>query len=159
MQKLFRRAAAKSEAACSSAWKWSFNMAYCTQADIEKLVPEQELAELTTESGDIADADVVAEAIAKADALIDSYCGQQYSVPFSQVTEIIESWCVDIAVYRLYLRRRVVPDPARPLCEYAISCLKDVSKGNAVVGSTTSPPDSVAGNNDAPLEYNDRVFT
>ena len=50
-------------------------MAYCTQSDIEKLIPVQELAELTTESGDTPDADVVVEAIAKADAEIDSYLG------------------------------------------------------------------------------------
>jgi phage gp36-like protein len=61
-------------------------MAFCTQNDIEKLIPEQELAELTTESGSTPDAEVGAEAIAKADAEIDSYLGVRYVVPFSSAS-------------------------------------------------------------------------
>jgi len=134
-------------------------MAYCVEADIDKLIPEQELAELTAESGSTPDSGVVSEAIAKADAIIDSYCGKQYVVPFDPVPEIIESLSVDIAVYRLYLRRRVVPDPARQRYEDAIIFLKDVSKGNAIIGTTDSPPDTAAGSNDVQLECEDRIFT
>ena len=54
-----------------------------TQSDIEKLIPTQELAELTTESGSTPDAAVITEAIAKADAEIDSYLGVIYTVPLS----------------------------------------------------------------------------
>ena len=57
-------------------------MAYCNQVDIEKLIPTQELAELTTESGSVVAATVVTECIAKADAEIDSYLGVKYTVPF-----------------------------------------------------------------------------
>ena len=59
-------------------------MAYCTQSDIEKLIPTQELAELTTESGSTPDAAVVTEAIAKADAEIDSYLGVDYDGAFER---------------------------------------------------------------------------
>jgi phage gp36-like protein len=58
-------------------------MAYCEQSDIEKLIPEQELAELTADTGSTPDAEVVTEAIAKADAEIDSYLGVVYTVPLS----------------------------------------------------------------------------
>lgn len=134
-------------------------MAYCAQADIEKLIPELELAELTTESGSTPDSDVVTEAIAKADAIIDAYCGKQYSVPFDSVPEMVESLSIDIAVYRLYLRRRVVPDPARQRYEDAMAFLKDVSRGAVVIGTTDSPPDTASGSNEVQLDYQDRVFT
>jgi phage gp36-like protein len=61
-------------------------MAYCTQTDILKQIPSLELAELTTESGSTPDADVVAVAIAKADAEIDSYLGMRCIVPFSSAS-------------------------------------------------------------------------
>ena len=80
-------------------------MAYCTQADIEKLIPAQELAELTTESGGTPDADVVTECIAKADAEIDSYLGVKYTVPFSSAPARVESLSQDIAIYYLFTRR------------------------------------------------------
>ena len=56
-------------------------MAYCSQDDLLKMIPEAELAELTAESGDIPDPVVVAEAIAKADGEIDSYLAVRYSLP------------------------------------------------------------------------------
>jgi phage gp36-like protein len=61
-------------------------MAYCTQPDIEKLIPTQELAELITESASTPDTDVVAESIAKDDAEIDSYLGVRCVVPFSSAS-------------------------------------------------------------------------
>jgi phage gp36-like protein len=61
-------------------------MTYCTQTDILKQIPSLELAELTTENGSTPDADVVAEAIAKADAEINSYLGVRYVVPFSSAS-------------------------------------------------------------------------
>lgn len=134
-------------------------MAYCVQDDIEKVIPEQELAELTTEAGSVPDPDVITEAITKSDALIDAYCGKQYSVPFSPVPAMVELLSVDITAYRLYLRRGVIPDPTRQRYEDAMAFLRDVSSGKATLGSTDSPPDATAGTNDVQLETYERVFT
>ena len=43
-------------------------MAYCSEDDLLKMVPQSELADLTAESGEVPDSLVVAEAISKADA-------------------------------------------------------------------------------------------
>jgi phage gp36-like protein len=135
-------------------------MAYCTQADIEKLIPITSLAQLTTESGYVPDTDVVAEVIAQADAEIDSYCGRQYSVPFSPVPARIRTLSVDIAIYRAYLRRQLVPDPARQRYEDAINFLKDVSKGLAVVDNAGTTPDpATTGTNSVTFSANTRVFS
>jgi len=73
-------------------------MAYCSQTDIQKLIPTQELAELTTESGSTPDAAVVSEAIAKADAEIDSYLGIIYAVPLSVPPARIKALSEDISI-------------------------------------------------------------
>ena len=89
-------------------------MSYCTQSDIEKLIPTLELAELTTESGSTSDATVITEAIGKADAEIDSYCKKHYTVPFTPtIPPVIEAISVDLALYHLYSRRSVVPEIRR----------------------------------------------
>lgn len=108
-------------------------MAYCTQADIEKLIPGQELAELTTESGDVADANVVAEAITRADAEIDTYLGIRYQVPFAAAPGRVKSLSVDMAIYHLYNRRSVMPELRQKNYENAISYLREVSAGKAVI--------------------------
>ena len=56
-------------------------MAYCTLEDLRNLIPEGELAQLTGETGEMADEAVVAAAIAQADAQIDAYIGGRYAVP------------------------------------------------------------------------------
>lgn len=121
-------------------------MAYCTQDDIKKLIPEQELAELTTESGSVPDADVVAEAISRADAEIDSYLGGRYATPLTGVPARVKAISVDIATFYLYLRRAVVPEVWEKNYERAVMFLQSVARGEAVIldvgreaaGATTS---------------------
>lgn len=111
-------------------------MAYCIQSDIEKLVPTQELAQITTESGSTPDADVVTEMIAKADAEIDAYCGSRYTVPFTTVPDIVASLSVDMAIYHLYSRRSIAPEVRRLKYDDAVKFLKDVAAGRATLGAS-----------------------
>lgn len=107
-------------------------MAYSTQADIEGQVANSELVILTddNDTGNLVVARIT-EAIARADTAIDYYCQSVYSVPFSTVPDIIKWISVDIAVYNLYLRRRVedMPDTINSQYEMAIEKLKDIQKG------------------------------
>lgn len=134
-------------------------MAYCTQADIEKLLPADELAQITADSGDLPDADIVTEAIVKADAEIDAYCGKQYAVPFIPVPGRIEALSVDMAIYHLFSRRSLAPEIRRQKYEDAVAFLKDVSRGLAVIGSTDSPPTSTGGSSEVKFDSQDRVFS
>lgn len=108
-------------------------MAYCTQTDILKLIPSQELAELTTESGSTPDAAVVTEAIAKADAEIDSYLGIIYSVPLSVPPSRVRALSEDIAIYYLYLRRSTVPEARQKAYDDAIAFLQLLAAGKATI--------------------------
>jgi phage gp36-like protein len=133
-------------------------MAYCVQADIEKLVPEIELAELTTESGNDPDADVVAECISKADAEIDSYLGIKYKVPFSSAPGRVKSLSEDISIYYLYTRRSTAPEVREINYRNAIAYLQDVAAGRAVL--LDGAGEATGGGKQTPgFSYCDRVFS
>ena len=114
-------------------------MPYCTQTDIEKQIPATKVTELTDDEGTGAKvAERVTEAIAKADALIDSYCGAVEAVPFTVVPAIVKQHSITIAVYFLYSRRVGIPDHVEKNFNNAVSHLKDISTGKAVLAPTTS---------------------
>ncbi|MDD3582337.1 MAG: DUF1320 domain-containing protein [Desulfobacca sp.] len=112
-------------------------MAYCSQDDLLKMIPEEELAEITSESGGTPDPAVVAEAIAQADSEIDVYCAVKYAVPFDPVPSLVKSLSVDLAVYHLYSRRSVAPEVRRQNYEDALSLLKAIAQGTAVLSMSS----------------------
>jgi phage gp36-like protein len=105
------------------------------------MIPQTELAALTAESGEVPDGQVVAEAIARADAEIDAACGLRYTVPFSPAPELVKSLAADLAVYHLYSRRGVAPEVWRQKYQDALAFLKQVAAGQATLaGSGGEPP-------------------
>ena len=55
---------------------------YASQSDIENRLDPKHLAELADDDGDgLTDADVVNDAVADADAVIDTYLQSRYTVP------------------------------------------------------------------------------
>jgi phage gp36-like protein len=108
-------------------------MPYCTQDDIEKMMPLSDLADLTTESGATPDAGVVSEVIAKAGAEIDSYLAVRYVLPLAATPDEIKHRAVDLAIYYLYARRSMMPEIRRDNYKDAVAWLKDVAAGRAVV--------------------------
>jgi phage gp36-like protein len=135
-------------------------MSYSTQDDLLKLVPEADLAGLTTESGDVPDAAVVSEVIAKADAEIDGYLGIRYQVPLSPVPDLVKAMSLDLAVYNLHKRRPLLPMPETCRQSYvdAINFLKSVVAGNATIGASAAPPPAVA-SEVAEIGSSERVFS
>ncbi len=136
-------------------------MAYCTQADIIKLVQEATLAQMTDDTAGVTvDAAKVTEAIAKADALIDGYLTGRYTVPLTTVLVIIRSASIDIAVYELYSRRgeRGVPENVTDRYKNAIKTLTEIQRGNILLG--VAAPDSQTSN---PIQTDktdeDRIFS
>jgi phage gp36-like protein len=114
-------------------------MSYCIQGDIEKLIPVVELAELTAESGIVPDLAVLAGAIAKADAEIDSYLGMNYAVPLSTTPARVKALSEDISIYYLYMRRSAIPEPRQKAYDDAIAFLKLLAAGTVKLPSATSP--------------------
>jgi phage gp36-like protein len=116
-------------------------MAYCSEEDILQMLPQAELAELSAESGDTPDPEVVADAIAKADGEIDSYLAMRYAVPLNPVPARVKALSVDLAIYHLYSRRSVVPTVRWQKYADAIAFLKEAAAGRTrIEGASGEPP-------------------
>ena len=76
-------------------------MAYCSEDDLLKMIPQSELAELTAESGEVPDSLIIDDAISKAEAEIDSYLGVKYVVPVAAAPAQVKALAVDLAIYHL----------------------------------------------------------
>jgi phage gp36-like protein len=134
-------------------------MSYSMQADLLEQISSDKLTQLTddADTGSI-DADVIARAIADADAEIDGYCGTRYTVPFTTVPAIIRKVSVDITIYNLYARRKGAPDDRQKRYDNAIKFLANVSKGLISLGA--DDPDSVPADTNTPeITQSDRIFT
>jgi phage gp36-like protein len=108
-------------------------MAYCTEDDLFNMIPEEDLTDLTVESGDVPDSAIVADAISKADAEIDSYLGVKYVVPISPTPDQVKALSVDLAIYHLYSRHSIVPPVRQQKYDDAVAFLKQVAAGQAVI--------------------------
>ena len=131
---------------------------YCSQDDLN-ITPE-DLAELTTETGDQADPVVVSSAIADASARIDSYCGGRYQVPFDPAPEFIRRLAKPMAAYFLYLRREAVPEAREAAYKDAVKVLERIAEGKAIVpgaeGQQEAPASDAGGGEITSAE---RIFT
>ena len=101
-------------------------MGYITNADIEERLGTAAYVQLADDDGNgVADVGVVDEARLGAEGEANSYLGRRYSVPVSLTThpdlaDVLASFTLDLAEYRLRLRRPPVPDDARRRRDQAI---------------------------------------
>lgn len=108
-------------------------MAYCSQSDLLQMISQEELAELTTEAGEVPDSQMAAQAIAKAEDEINAYVGVRYQVPLVPVPAKIRGLAADLALYGLYSRRSVAPAVRRQRYEDALAFLKQLAAGQVVL--------------------------
>lgn len=105
-------------------------MPYTTLDELTKRYGELILIQLT-DRGDVAtdtiDADVVAEAIADADAVIDGYVGGRYVLPMAEVPPLLETVAKVITIHKLHVYE---PSP-KIEADYrdALNTLKDIARG------------------------------
>ncbi len=119
-------------------------MAYCSEDDLLKMIPQADLAELTAESGEVPDSLIIIEAISKAEAEIDSYLGVKYVVPLAGPPDQVKALAVDLAIYHLFSRRSVVPPVRQQKYDAAVAFLKQVAAGQIVIVGPQGELPSVA---------------
>jgi phage gp36-like protein len=119
-------------------------MAYCSEDDLLKMIPQADLADLTVESGEVPDSLIIIDAIGKAEAEIDSYLGVKYVVPLSSPPDQVKALAVDLAIYHLFSRRSVVPPVRQQKYDAAVAFLKQVAAGQIVIVGPQGEPPSVA---------------
>lgn len=115
-------------------------MAYCTKDDIQAILSDDTLAQLTDDQdlGAIDDAKVD-EAIANADSMIDGYAASRYQIPFDPVPRLIHVIALDIAIYNLYSRRENVPEIREKRYKAAVKLLDRLVDGKLTIGEVDRP--------------------
>jgi phage gp36-like protein len=132
---------------------------YCTIENITKQISEETLIQLSDDHGaGVVDDDTVEQAITTADATIDAYCQQHYTIPISPVPARIADLSVDIAVYNLYSRSDLaMPEVRKDRYNAAIRFLEKVAEGKIQFGADTPAP--ADGNDSVEFTQQDRIFT
>jgi len=123
-------------------------MSYCDLDDIGAAIPEQDLIELTDDSGlQVVNETAVNRAIEAADELIDTSIRGRYSLPLAVVPPLIKTLAVDIAVWRIYGRRRTLNMPEAVTLGYkeAVRLLTQIANGAMVLDLPTSPVTAAIG--------------
>lgn len=108
-------------------------MPYATPDDLEARYGADELVQLTDRVGaGVPDADVVARALADADAEIDGYLASRYSLPLEHTPTMLARIACDIARYRLWEDR--ASDEVRRRYEDARRVLEAIARGVVSLG-------------------------
>lgn len=119
---------------------------YTDQAAIVKAIGTERVIQLTdfAHTGAI-DADVVTEAIADAEGLVDSYVRKVFETPLSPVPPIIAAIARKLAIYTLHTNRDVVSEAKRLEQEDRLTWLKYLAEGKVDLG--ISPAAAPSGRN------------
>ncbi len=122
-------------------------MAYSTLADILKVIPEDNIVQLTDDDcSNSTDADKVTEAISQADSEIDTYVVAMYTVPLAApVPAVIRGLSCDIAIYKLYKRRmEEIPETRDASYRNSVKLLREIRDGKMPLPIATAPSSSFA---------------
>lgn len=110
-------------------------MAYSTLEDLKTYMPNNHLVQLTDdENVNEIDTEVVDDAIARADNLIDSYLRGRYPVPIADSEDVpqeIKDISTKVAAYNLYRKNMqlTLPEPVKIEYKQAIDLLKMIQSG------------------------------
>ncbi len=98
--------------------------------------------------------------ISTASAMIDGYCGMKYSTPFTSLPPLLEDIAVQIALYRLYLRRgdEGIPQPRIDAYSDALKKLQGISDSSISLGLNPAPLNGKRGNAVTSSETYTRTF-
>lgn len=124
-------------------------MAYIVNDDIVDRVGSATAAQLSADSGDTPDSDVLTEVRNSAEGEVNGYLAVRYAVPVdlsahADLTATLKGFALDVAVYRLYGRRSPVPENVRRMRDDAIAWLTKVSKGEIVLPAAATPASTTA---------------
>jgi phage gp36-like protein len=135
-------------------------MAYSTKDDILEQLSEAELIRLTDDEGEGAVGEaVVARAVADADAEVDAYLGERYSLPLSPVPALVRKLSVDIALYNLYSRRLAAPEARQQRYQEAKALLREAAAGAVRLGEGGPAEEAAQDMPEANTSASERTFT
>lgn len=129
---------------------------YASQTDLEKRINPDILIDLT-DDGDTGsvDADILAAALADADATIDARLAERYSLPLAESHAILTTIAVDLAVCNLYDRREGPPDHWFKRRENSLELVERIVRGEISLGAS----DPLANSDAGAISATEPVFT
>ncbi|MBI5816690.1 MAG: DUF1320 domain-containing protein [Nitrospinae bacterium] len=119
-------------------------MPYCTMDDLKTKIDERALTELTDTAGlNVPDASKVDRAIRDASALVDSYLGKAYRVPFNPIPHTVIDITSALAIGNLHRFRSAESPVWKAACDDAMTRLRAIARGEASLeGAIAEPPAS-----------------
>lgn len=120
-------------------------MAYITNAEIQTRLGSSTYVQLSDDNGDgSADTAVVDEARVAAEGELDSYLAVRHSVPVDvtahpELVGLLKSAALDLAEYRLRLRRPPVSEDARRRRDQTVEWLRLIGNGTIALPSISAP--------------------
>lgn len=123
-------------------------MSYISNSDIETRLGSAVYVQLTDDAGTgSANEAVVDEARAGAEGEVDAYLARRYTVPIDlsrhpELGGILKSIALDLAEYRLRLRRPPVSDEAAARRNQAVTWLEKVAAGEVDLPAKSEPAPS-----------------
>lgn len=114
---------------------------YSTDAQLLKDIDEETLIQITDEeNAGVVNWGIVSEKRADVDALIDSYCGRHYDVPFAEpVPRIVGMLSRALLVHELYKIKNAVPDTLKEQYEANMKLLQLIADGKLRIRGTDAP--------------------
>ncbi|MFQ5463589.1 MAG: phage protein Gp36 family protein [Phycisphaerae bacterium] len=119
-------------------------MAYISNSDIAERLGATTYVQLADDDGDgVADVGVVDEARLGAEGELDSYLARRYQLPLEltghpELANLLASVALDLATYRLRLRRPPVSEDDRAHFERTVSWLEAVAAGRVHLPSVAA---------------------
>jgi phage gp36-like protein len=118
-------------------------MAYCTVDDLIHRIPESALINLSNDVGGalVIHAANVAEAIATADAEIDSFVGLVHSVPMDPAPPLLTDLSAKMAIWNLHLRKYFKSEIWQDTYKTCQRILLRIAEGKLKLNHTTDVED------------------
>jgi phage gp36-like protein len=116
-------------------------MSYCSSSDITSLIPNDELVQLTNDSGgDSVDSSVITTAIDYVDNFIDGYLRGRYDLPLTSTPDELKYIAIDLVVFRLYTRRMYtnIPENIEARYKTVVKQLEHIQSGKFSLGIESS---------------------
>jgi phage gp36-like protein len=127
-------------------------MSYIVNQDIVDRVGSDRAVQLSSDSGTAVNTNVFDEVRLSSEGEVNGYLAKRYAVPVDltahpDLDATLSGFTLDIAVYRLMLRRPPVPEDYRRAYDNAVKWLVAVSEGKVNLPADTPPASATA---DAP---------
>lgn len=132
---------------------------YITPADLDSQLTDAEIVQLTDDhKTGTRDPEIIDKAILASEAEVNGYLATKYMVPITPAPELVKNMTLDLFVYRLYLRRKRVPETIRQAYEDATKKLEQIAKGVITLGVDPIPAASDLAS-DAAFWTSPRIFS